>query len=326
MTDERDFTIAFQDLYPRAVRLAARIVGSAAAEDVASEALARAYAQWDRIGSSSYRTGWVLRVATNLAIDAVRSRDRAVELDSDFSALSDEQDAATLRVALIAALRALPLRQREAIALRYLGGLSQAAVAGALGISPGSVAQHIHRGLRVLRGQFTEPLLEEPLRLHSWSEAVALAGTDRLVSARVLEVWKIGWNVDIGIPALLVVRGQSRGHSPDPELLVGQTLEVLVSEVDEARSRVVVTLPVAADEAAAFARRRALIAALQVGEVRTGRVHSILPFGAFVDIGDVHGLVHTSDQHGAALKVGQELEVEIAETKPDFLRVALTLH
>lgn len=325
MTDERDFTIAFQDLYPRAVRLASRIVGSAAAEDVAAEALARAYAQWDRIGS--YRTGWVLRVTTNLAIDLVRSRSRAVSLDtSDVGVVGDDHEVATLRVALVASLRALPRRQREAVALRYLGGLSQADVAATLGISPGSVAQHIHRGLRVLRGQFTEPLWEEPLKIHSLGEAVALAGTDRLVSARVLEVWKIGWNVDIGIPALLVVRGQSRGHSSDPELLVGQTLDVLVSEVDEARSRVVVTLPVAADEAAAFSRRRSLIADLRVGEVRTGRVHSVLPFGAFVDIGDIHGLVHTSDQGGVELKVGQELEVEVVETKPDLLRVALTLH
>ena len=46
-------------------------------------------------------------------------------------------------------------------------------------------------------------------------------------------------------------------------------LEVLVLEVDEARSRVVVTLPVAADEAESFTRRRSLIAGLRVGEVRT---------------------------------------------------------
>lgn len=292
---------------------------------MAAEALARAYARWAEVGAASYRTGWVLRVTTNLAIDAVRSRSRAVELSSDVSAPSSEQDVATLRVALVAALRALPRRQREAIALRYLGGLSQAAVGEALGISAGSVAQHIHRGLRVLRGQFAEPFLEEPLRLRSLSEAVGLAGTDRLVSARVLEVWKIGWNVDIGIPAVLVVRGQSRGQTSDPALLVGQTLEVLVSEVDEARSRVVVTLPVAADEAVAFAARRSLIEALSVGEVRTGRVHSILPFGAFIDLGDIHGLLHRSDQRGAELRVGQELEVEIAETKPDLLRIALTL-
>ncbi len=65
MTDERDFTLAFQDLYPRAVRLASRIVGSAAAEDMAAEALARAYAQWDWI--DSYRAGWVSPFGTSAA-------------------------------------------------------------------------------------------------------------------------------------------------------------------------------------------------------------------------------------------------------------------
>ncbi|MQA85454.1 MAG: hypothetical protein GEV03_12710 [Streptosporangiales bacterium] len=41
------FTTAFQDLYPRAVRLAQRIVGDrAAAEDVAAEAMTRAFSNW----------------------------------------------------------------------------------------------------------------------------------------------------------------------------------------------------------------------------------------------------------------------------------------
>jgi DNA-directed RNA polymerase specialized sigma24 family protein len=56
-------------------------------------------------------------------------------------------EAATTHVALVAALRALPKRQREAIVLRYLADLSEAQVSAALGVSAGSVKTHLHRGM-----------------------------------------------------------------------------------------------------------------------------------------------------------------------------------
>jgi len=73
-----------------------------------------------------------------------------------------------LRVALVAALGSLPRRQRQAVALRYLGDLSDGQVAVALGISVGSVKTHIHRGLGALRGRLG-PGLEEvvPVGLES---------------------------------------------------------------------------------------------------------------------------------------------------------------
>jgi DNA-directed RNA polymerase specialized sigma24 family protein len=94
----------------------------AAAEDVAAEAMTRAFLHWDQIGSSaSYRTGWVLQVTTNLAIDGIRSKGRRAELPADgFPAIADIQDGSALRVTLTTAFRALPRRQREAIVLHYL--------------------------------------------------------------------------------------------------------------------------------------------------------------------------------------------------------------
>lgn len=92
---EAAYTAAFQELFPRALRLAARILGASAAEDVAAEAMTRAYSAWGQIGSApAYRTGWTLRVATNLAIDVVRRRERA----SDLSGLSDDVDGGPLGV------------------------------------------------------------------------------------------------------------------------------------------------------------------------------------------------------------------------------------
>lgn len=74
-TSGDDFEAAYGALFPRAAKIAYGLLRNrVAAEDVAAEALARAYADWSRIASLSYRDGWVLRVATNLAIDAARRR------------------------------------------------------------------------------------------------------------------------------------------------------------------------------------------------------------------------------------------------------------
>ena len=151
------FDEAFDELFPRAVRLGTRLLGDrAAAEDVAAEALARAYARWSKVGNLPYRDGWVLKVATNLAIDRLRRRppEVAPAQSDDFS------DAVELRMALNAALLTLAPRQRQAITLRYLGGLSDGEVAMALGISLGSVKTHIHRGLHGLRARLGTGLEE----------------------------------------------------------------------------------------------------------------------------------------------------------------------
>ena len=72
-TVEERFVAAFGRLYPRALRVAYRVVGDVStAEDVAAEALARAYAHWERIESLPWLEGWVLRVTANLALDIAR--------------------------------------------------------------------------------------------------------------------------------------------------------------------------------------------------------------------------------------------------------------
>ena len=66
---------------------------------------------------------------------------------------SAEQSAIALleRSAVIAALRALPPRQREALVLRYYADLSEAQIASAMGISKGAVKSHAARGMSSLR-------------------------------------------------------------------------------------------------------------------------------------------------------------------------------
>ncbi|MBV8160838.1 MAG: sigma-70 family RNA polymerase sigma factor [Acidimicrobiia bacterium] len=154
------FEAAYRELFPRAATLAYRLLGQrAAAEDVAAEAMARTYAHWRQVSRLPHRDAWVLRVATNLAIDASRRRRVPPGLQEPL----DVEEAATVRIALVAALESLPRRQRQVVALRYLSGLREDEVATALGVSTSTASTHLRRGLDALRGRLGDAFTEQGL-------------------------------------------------------------------------------------------------------------------------------------------------------------------
>jgi len=144
------FEAEFDELFAIAERVARRVVGPAAAEDVAAEALSRAFARWPRVRDLPYRRAWVARVACNEALDVARRDRRRAPAAPRESAFETPDDVAT-RLALDAALARLPRRQRQVVALRYLADLDVADTARALGITVGAVKQHAHRALDAMR-------------------------------------------------------------------------------------------------------------------------------------------------------------------------------
>ena len=146
----RDFDAFFLTHLPAVLRLAQRMTGDrTVAEDVAAEAFARAVARWEKVGRLDYREAWVMRVASNLAIDLARRRHPTLPT----RAASDPAGEVALRVTMLEALRALPRAQREALVLRYLAALSEVEVAAALGVKPGTVKSHLHRAREAIRSR-----------------------------------------------------------------------------------------------------------------------------------------------------------------------------
>jgi len=144
------FEDSFEDLYGRAYGVAYQLLGRRTeAEDVAQEALARAFVQWRKI--RGYAEAWVVRVAGNLAIDTWRKRRHVDEHRSTDDTPGIAPAPSALRVDLHQALAQLSKRQREVLVLRFLADLPEADVARALGCSVGSVKQHASRGLATLR-------------------------------------------------------------------------------------------------------------------------------------------------------------------------------
>jgi RNA polymerase sigma factor (sigma-70 family) len=151
-----EFEDCFPDLLRVALGAARRILGGGAvAEDVAAEALARLWLRWNRLGQADHRDAWLVRVATNLALDHVRRRTPTV---ADRDPAPDAADAVVVRHSVALALARLPRRQREVLALRHLHDLSVVETAEALGISVNSVKRHQQRGFAALRSDQAEEL------------------------------------------------------------------------------------------------------------------------------------------------------------------------
>ena len=155
------FESAFEALFLRCCRLAHRLLGDRqAAEEVAAEAMTRAYSHWSKVGGLDYRDAWVLRVATNLAIDRARRGRWSAWLPGGHREVpvgDRDEEITALRVTLVAALSKLPRRQRQVVVLRHLTGLSEAEVAKATGLSIGTVKTHLRRGLDALRKSLGDP-------------------------------------------------------------------------------------------------------------------------------------------------------------------------
>jgi RNA polymerase sigma factor (sigma-70 family) len=149
-----EFEEAFRGLFVLAHRVARRILADPdAAEDVAAEALSRAYAHWGRVGKLPHREAWVVRVASNLALNVARRRRPPPAEDVVLS----PEDAAVNHVALVAALGALSPRQREVLVLRHLAGLSEPEIAAHLGLGLGTVKTHLRRGREAMQARLGAP-------------------------------------------------------------------------------------------------------------------------------------------------------------------------
>jgi RNA polymerase sigma-70 factor (ECF subfamily) len=148
---QADFEEVFRATVGRATALAYRLLGDReAAEDVAAEALARACVRWTSLRGHPAVDAWILRTTANLAVSHVRRRRRPrIMLFPQWNA--EPADASLMRLALADALRRLPKRQREAVALRYLADYSEQQVASAMNLSHTTVKTHLQRGMASLR-------------------------------------------------------------------------------------------------------------------------------------------------------------------------------
>ena len=142
--------------YRSLVRLAAILVrDSPTAEEVVQDAFVAMHGGWQRLKDTEKALAYLRQAVVNRSRSVLRHR-MVVEKNLQNAPPdmpSAEHGAFVLleRSAVVAALRDLPGRQREAIVLRYYADLSEADIAAAMRISRGAVKSHTARGMAALR-------------------------------------------------------------------------------------------------------------------------------------------------------------------------------
>lgn len=111
---------------------------------------------------------------------------------------------------------------------------------------------------------------------------------------------------------------------------VGRKLLVKVIEINRRRNRVILSERAALQEWRVQQKER-LLAELQEGQIRHGKITSIRNFGVFVDLGGADGLVHLSELSWERnrspedlYKVGQEVDVYVMKVDPESKKIALS--
>lgn len=119
-----------------------------AAEDIAQDAFVVAHRQWGRVGGYDDPGAWVRRVAANLAVSGVRRRLAEARALVRLAARQQQQPYGALPSEdgdFWRAVRRLPRRQAQVVALLALGELSTAEVASTLGCSQRTVQVHLQK-------------------------------------------------------------------------------------------------------------------------------------------------------------------------------------
>jgi len=155
VTVDPGFRQLYEREFPLVFRAAFLLCGDRQlAEDAAQEAFARALARWRRLRTHPSPGGWVTTTALNTVRRALRGRP---SIERANPGTADLDEALTLR----AAIRELPPRQQEAVALHYLLDMPVAETAAAMGVDQGTVKTHLARARDALARALDEPDLND---------------------------------------------------------------------------------------------------------------------------------------------------------------------
>jgi RNA polymerase sigma-70 factor (sigma-E family) len=153
---DRVVTEIYHGEYKSLVRLAVLLVHDVpTAEEVVQDAFEAMHTAWRRLRDSEKALSYLRQAVVNKSRSVLRHR-TVVDKNAPKPAPDEpsaEQGALALieRSAVVAALRTLPDRQREAIVLRYYADLSEADIAATMGISRGAVKSHTARAMAALK-------------------------------------------------------------------------------------------------------------------------------------------------------------------------------
>jgi small subunit ribosomal protein S1 len=176
--------------------------------------------------------------------------------------------------------------------------------------------------------ELTRGKVERPTDWPSLEKAFA---EKAIIVGTVTGVVKGGLSVDVGIRAFMPASRSGARDAAEMEKLVGQEIRCRITKLDVADEDVVVDRRAIGEEEAAAAKQRRY-SEMKEGETVRGTVRSLTDYGAFVDIGDVDGLLHVGEiswsrvnKPSDVLSVGDQIEAKILKIDSEKRRISLSM-
>ena len=165
----------------------------------------------------------------------------------------------------------------------------------------------------------------------AWKDIQELTEAGGTVKGTVVEIVKGGLIVDIGVRGFLPASLIDVRRIKDLESFLGEEIEAKVVEFDRQRNNIVLSRKAFMEEDLAE-ERKDFLDNLEVGNIKDGKISSIVNFGAFVDIGGMDGLVHVSElswRHvenpNEVVNVGDDVKVKVLEIDIGKGRISLSI-
>jgi small subunit ribosomal protein S1 len=165
----------------------------------------------------------------------------------------------------------------------------------------------------------------------AWETMQQYLQDNQTFEAKVAEIVKGGIVVDVGVRGFIPASMVERHFVEDFSNYKGRTLKLKVKELDRVKNKLILShKDVLEEEAQALKAER--IHALQADQIIEGVVQRLTPFGVFVDLGGIDGLVHISelswqhvDQPADLVKEGDKVRVKILKIEPENGKISLSI-
>ncbi|MBQ7567545.1 30S ribosomal protein S1, partial [bacterium] len=166
---------------------------------------------------------------------------------------------------------------------------------------------------------------------NAWRRVTEAYNNGTILQAPCTEQVKGGLIVDVGMRGFLPASQVHIHPVRDLSEFIGEILNLKVIELDQAHRKVVLSRKQAEEELRKKAREE-VMGKLEEGQIVTGKVARLTKFGAFIDLGDVDGLVHISQlsykrikDPGEVVQAGQTIDVLVLRVEPERDRISLSL-
>jgi small subunit ribosomal protein S1 len=165
----------------------------------------------------------------------------------------------------------------------------------------------------------------------AWDDLQAKFDNGEVFEATVADVVKGGLVVDVGVRGFIPASMVERHFVEDFSDYKGRSLRLKVKELDQENNKVILSQKDVLDQEYE-AKKSEILSGLSVNQVLEGTVQRLTPFGVFVDIGGIDGLVHISElawnhveKAEDVVQEGQSVKVKVLKVDPQNERVSLSI-